>query len=194
MKKINLIYTLSLISLLAINLNAEIITPTQVNNDELNAQEIIIAIKNLAQKISPEMAVKEYFEYIKTTYEKTKASPLFDKTQEAKDFNTFTKEFNSILLISATKETLLDQAIYFYILPNELVRDLTILVNTEMNQLMQNINNFILEKTENIESKSSSEKAVIDLEIQNTMRDMFKAHFDISLDEIKKVFNKYYNF
>jgi hypothetical protein len=59
---------------------------------------------------------------------------------------------------------------------------------------MQNINNCILEKTENIESKSPSEKAVINLEIQNTMRDMFKAHFDISLDEIKKVFNKYYNF
>lgn len=196
MKNKNLIYTLGLVTFLAFNLlTATDSTSTEINNNDLDAKATIETIKDLASKISPEVAAKEYFNYVQSVYENFKADPILNNTTtEKSSIDDFMKSFSSMLQKLSNKETQLEQAIYFSTFPNELIKDINASMMIEMQKYFQNLNAISTEKMQNAQEKSEEELNKIKLEIKEIYKELSKKFFDDNLAALKNVLNKYYNF
>jgi len=202
-----LVYTITLIAFINLNILAADQNITKVFNDnnlkitiEFNSKSfdnqtsIIEAIKKLSYSIPPQEAAKKYFENLKSTFERAKKNAYFNKSSVKKNADELIDEATLFILDINAREKTIEQSIYLSIFPKELIAALTNMYLIDLTKYIENIDDYEEKMLDNAEEKSIDEKEKINLEMQNTVKDMIKNFFDSHLENIRNILNEYFKF
>ncbi|MBD3231663.1 hypothetical protein GF322_03295 [Candidatus Dependentiae bacterium] len=165
---------------------------TNISKEKL----ILNTIEKLIKDIDPNVAAKEYVEYMKSTFEQVRKLDFGNVAKDCKTIEevcqNISQMINKLQSELTTKEKLLKQSVAFASFTDEAIKDINLASSNEMQKYFLNINTFIRNKTKNIDKNSQEEVDKINKEIQEMIPQEIDILFDGMINNVKNALSKHY--